>query len=428
VYRQDAGDNGYTNDAWTSLNDTLNTTQPYAATMGSDGVVYAGLQDNGTIRIGTDGVANEVIGGDGFDVAVDPEDSDIAYEEYANGILRVTTNGGVSWSGDVSPTDATGMRFSTPFELDPTDPEHFVYAGSQVWENVNAPSLQPGNWVNVFDLTNPENAPAAAATAIDVEGAVTYAAWCGLPASPPAKSSACNITTGDGHYDPTLFRRGIATNAGSGCKPEKASTECWHQAQSNGLPNRFIQGIEIDPNDPKTVYVAVASFSRHWTYDPASFQPGVVFKSTDAGATFKDITGNMPQTFGSDVLVVGDRLLASTDVGVFATPLADPGEWVPFGTNIPAAVPAIEISTDPQQETVVLATHGRGVWVLDLTGKKVRDRDKGEDKDKDDDRGNGTGGNGQTPATGLPGWVPFAALPLIGGAAGVRRRLRAARE
>lgn len=417
VYKQDADPvAGYTNDAWTSVNaGGINTTQPYAATMGRDGTVYLGLQDNGTAKISPEGVANEVIGGDGFDVAVDPDDSDIAYEEYANGILRVTQNGGVSWSADVSPANATGQRFSTPFELDPTDSAHFVYAGNQVWENTDAPALSASNWTEVFNVTNAENSPDASVTAIDVHDTAAYAAWCGRPATPPAGSSSCNMTTGDGDFDPTLFKRGIATNVAPGCKRAKASSECWRQVQSQGLPNRMVQGIEIDPLDPETVYVAVASYSRHWAYDPAVMQPGVVFRSTDAGVTFQNVSGNLPQTFGSDVLVVRDLLIAATDVGVFATSRANPGEWVPFGTDIPDAVPAIEISTNPQQTTLVLATHGRGVWALPLTGKVTTPPKKNTDK-------GGTGG--KIPSTGLPGWVLAAGTVPLATALLVRRRLR----
>jgi hypothetical protein len=425
AYRQDimvapGPTGGLSNDSWTSLNDTLNTTMPYAAAMGHDGTVYTGLQDNGTAKIQPDGASYEAIGGDGFDVAIDPEDSDVGYEEYASGTFRVTNDGGVTWSGDVKPTGATGMRFSTPFELDPTDSAHMVYGASQVWETTDAPGIAGTSWTNVFDLTNAETAPGAASTAIDVQGDAAYAAWCGLPASPPAGASACNITTGDGNYDAGLMRRGIATNVANGCKAQKASTDCWHQAIASGLPNRFIQGIEIDPHNPKTVYVAMATFSRHWTYDAASLQPGVIFKSTDGGQSFKNISGSgstaLPETFGSDVLVVGQTLIAATDVGVFATPLANPGEWVPMGTGIPAALPAIDISTNPQGTVLVAATHGRGVWAMPLgKGPIVVPPKKPSTRPT------------KMPATGLPAAWALLALVPVSGAVLVRRRLRAAR-
>jgi hypothetical protein len=107
----------------------------------------------------------------------------------------------------------------------------------------------------------------------------------------------------------------------------------------------------------------------------------------------------------------------ATDVGVFATPRDDPGEWVPMGTDIPAAVPAIEISANPQQTKLVLATHGRGVWVLPLTGKPATPP-KG---------GGGDHGGGRIPATGVPAWVVLAGAVPLAAALLVRRRLRAAR-
>jgi hypothetical protein len=292
--------------------------------------------------------------------------------------------------------------------------------------------MSASNWVNVFDVTNPEIAPAAATTAIDTHGTATYAAWCGLPASPPAGASACNITTGDGDYDPTLFRRGIVTNVRPGCTRAKGSTDCWRQVPAKGLPNRLIQGIEIDPKDPNTIYVAVASFSRHWTFDEASMKSGVVFKSTDAGETFTNISGTgltgLPQTFGSDPLVVGNRLLVATDVGVFGTLVSNPGQWVPFGTGIPDAVPAIELSTNPKQTVLVLATHGRGVWTMPLTAVPGNTGGGGDTGGGGGggDTGGGGGGGGKIPSTGAPFWVLLAGLPL-GMALVVRRRLRADR-
>jgi hypothetical protein len=129
--------------------------------------------------------------------------------------------------------------------------------------------------------------------------------------------------------------------------------------------------------------------------------------------------------FGSDALVVGDRLLVATDVGIFGTSRKSPGAWVPFGTGIPEAVPAIEISTNPQQTRLVAATHGRGVWVLDLTGKN-NGGGGGSGGGGSGGGSGGGGGGGVIPTTGLPGWVLVAPLPLLL-ALLVRRRLRAAR-
>ena len=42
-------------------------------------------------------------GCDGFFAAVDPDDSNVAYSEYTNADLRVTTDGGTNWRG-IAPT------------------------------------------------------------------------------------------------------------------------------------------------------------------------------------------------------------------------------------------------------------------------------------------------------------------------------------
>ena len=134
VYKQHlaAGDD-LSNDAWgqgkpqdannkpvAGANDGLNTLQPYDAAMANDGTVYMGLQDNGEAKIEPDGTMYTVFGGDGFFSAVDPANSNVAYEEYTGGDIAVTTDGGKTWN-DIQPSGLTSAQFSTPFEMDPAN-------------------------------------------------------------------------------------------------------------------------------------------------------------------------------------------------------------------------------------------------------------------------------------------------------------------
>ena len=98
----------------------LHTLLPYQASMAKDGTVYAGLQDNGELKITPDGTQYEVYGGDGFDSAVDPDNSKTAYEEYTNGAMSVTTDGGSTWTS-INP-NLTASLFATPFVMDPPTP------------------------------------------------------------------------------------------------------------------------------------------------------------------------------------------------------------------------------------------------------------------------------------------------------------------
>jgi hypothetical protein len=429
VYRQDTSSDptvigGLSSDGWVSRNDTFSISQPYAAAMSRDGTIVAGLQDNGEAKILPGGRADMIYGGDGFDTAIDPDSSSRIYEEYALGQIRRSADGGKTWT-TIEPSDATGPRFSTPFELDPKDAQHLAYGAAQVWETTHAGGVSTSSWVRVFNLdataavtddiglcrtASTPNCPTPdiASTAIDTYGSATYAAFC---------KGGCNITTADGGLDPTLFSGGIATNVKPGCSRAPASTVCWHVAGGIGLPNRFIQGVEIDHADPKTVYAAVSAYSRHFTV--VGEPQGSIFVSHDGGEHFTDISGNLPKTFGEDVQDLGDRIVAATDAGVFAMAKSHPRVWVPFGTGLPA-VPAYDLSLNPQSTKLVLATHGRGVYVLGVkVGKAPTSGGTGGTG------GKGGNGGGSLAGTGLATGVPAVALLLlVTGLALHRRRAR----
>ena len=402
-YRQDVPAGGdYTSNGWRQLSGSgISTMQPHEAVMSGDGVIYTGMQDNGTAKILPNGYAVNFLGGDGFHVAVDPADSDLVFAETQNGGIVRSTTGGKTNPTSIKPSGSTRPQFNTPFEMDPTDPEHLIYAVGEIWATTAASTVGTGSWVNVFDLGAPNSA-----NALDVQGAAVYAAFCGECNALP------NLGEG-GVIDPKIFTGGIATNVKAGCIPKKGAAACWHKAAAKGLPNRYVGGLSISPKDPKTVYAAVSSYRRRFAYQPGQGGEGLVFVSRNGAESFTDITGNLPETFGADVIVVGDRLVAATDHGVFATPVANPGEWVPFGVGVPA-VPAYKLQLNPKGDTLVLATHGRGVWTLPLAAAAAP----------------ATGGGvaapraprGQLPATGLPLWLLGAPVLVAGGLVLRRRR------
>src|SRR3954464_14534622 len=119
--------------------------------MSGDGTIVAGLQDNGGGKILASGGADMIYGGDGFDAAIAPDNSNLIYEEYATGQIRRSSNGGKTWT-TIEPTDATGPRLSTPFEMDPLDSQHIIYGAAQIWETARASSVTTSTWVRVFNL------------------------------------------------------------------------------------------------------------------------------------------------------------------------------------------------------------------------------------------------------------------------------------
>ncbi len=162
IYKQHVdGSTPFDNQHWgTGVNSGMHTTLPYDAAMAKDGTTYAGLQDNGEMKIDPDGRAYTVFGGDGFFSAVDPDNADVAYEEYTGGGVSVTKDGGKTW--DSIDPGLTSPQFSTPFEMDPADANHLIIGGRDIQERLGGPD---GAWKPVFDLGTQKKPGVAAASA-----------------------------------------------------------------------------------------------------------------------------------------------------------------------------------------------------------------------------------------------------------------------
>lgn len=353
----------------------FNTLLPYDVAMAKDGTVWAGLQDNGHMKIKPSGEQFMTFGGDGTFAEVDPDNSDIAFEATPFAVMRATIDGGKTWS-DISPP-ITNSRFINPFEMDPLDSLHLVTAGNEVVETtVGAETgslLGTGlfsDWVQVFDLgtrsrpgdasaepdpLDPSADPLNGMSAIDVHGDAIYVGFCG----------PCDILNAR-----VPFARGLATNVGGSAPPQRGTANGWHIASAHGLPNRFITSVAIDPVDPRTLVVTLGGYSRRWV-PPGTLQDeatlaeigeGHVFKSTDAGETFVDISGNLPDVPATWVTLRGRQVIVGTDVGVFASSTNGGTEYAPL-----VGLPVVPISTmnlkPDNPNMLVAATYGRGIWL-----------------------------------------------------------------
>jgi hypothetical protein len=362
----------FSNDNWSDLNTGLNTLQPYDAAIAKDGTVVAGLQDNGEMKISPDGTENMVFGGDGFYTAIDPSNSQRIVEEYANGAVSGSTDGGKSWQGINPGLDSP--QFATPLQLDPTNADHLLVAGREVEETPYPyaahcypdPSIPYAaceaidNWTTVFDLgtwqssSSPLTSYNRSATAADLVAGRAYVGYCG----------PCSART----Y--AMFKSGIATNVGATTAGSWLTSDGWHFAAAKGLPQRYITWVEIDPSDTtgKTIYVTLGGYSSHWIppgatgEDTSTVGTGHVFVSHDAGETFTDISGDLPDAPADAVLPVNGKLVVGTDVGAFVS--SDGGAtWSILG-DLPA-MPVVRFSIDPSNANrIVAATYGRGVWAF----------------------------------------------------------------
>ena len=323
---------------WRSLNANLRTLQYYGVGVGrvTGGVAVAGgLQDNGTSLLLPEDATGQMgspAGGDGGKIIVDPDNGCNILTEYpAMDLWKIVdcgrSDGSFSAVFDVAPPDA-GARFIAPIIADGANKNHWVVGGQFVWTYANGFAITNGaQWVRAFD-----QGAGRATTALASQGDVVWSAWCG----------PCN---NDG------FARGISTNVGGSWRQLTLPPE---------LPNRYVEGLAIDKTDAtgRTAYVGFSGFSRKWTEGPGAGY-GHLWKTTNGGASWTDVSGNLPDIPVNDVILNNGKIVLATDLGVVAS--ADGGAtWTRLGGNLPYTT-VMDLSIGPDG-LLYAATHGRGIW------------------------------------------------------------------
>src|SRR4051794_19813716 len=221
-------------------NNGFETLLPYSAAMAKDGTVYAGLQDNGQLKILPNGEQHTVYVGDGTNALVEPKNSKNAWDELPLAGINVSTDGGTSWSS-IDPL-LKDPDFVAPMVMDPGDAKHILAAGRDIAETTSGadtttcrpddPSCTPSDtdWKYVFDLGthgHPGDADAEEgdvdapnhASAAWLQGANAYIGFCGD--CDPVKRHR-------------LFHNGIATNVGGSKAPKRGTSDGWHIAEAKG--------------------------------------------------------------------------------------------------------------------------------------------------------------------------------------------------
>jgi photosystem II stability/assembly factor-like uncharacterized protein len=329
---------------WENLNANIRTLQYYSVAVGMvDGgvAVSGGLQDNGGSLLlpedlAGDGTMGSPFGGDGGDTHVDPNDGCKILQEYVFLAMQVTTNcgrsdGTVRSVRDIDPGDPN-PRFIAPFEADAVNPDHWVAGGQYVWLNTRGFAIQSGSqWTPLFN-----NGAGHSTTVVASHDGVIWTAWCG----------PCN---------PESFARGISTNLGGE----------WHQLSLPAdFPRRYISGLAIDPADPTgaTVYIGFNGFSRRWVEGPGA-GVGHLWKTTNGGGTWTDVSGNLPDVPVNDVLLIGTEIVVATDLGVLVSSNGG-ATWSRLGSNLPYTT-TLDVHLGPDGR-IYAATHGRGIWSIVL--------------------------------------------------------------
>jgi hypothetical protein len=137
----------------------------------------------------------------------------------------------------------------------------------------------------------------------------------------------------------------------------------WTNVRAN-LPGMtgevWVSRVEPSHHDPATAYVVLDNHRRD------DMNPHV-FMTRDFGATFRDITGNLPDGIGSYVVnedpVNPNLLFVGTEFGVYAS-IEGGGRWFKLSTGLPD-VAVRDLLIHPRDGDLVAGTHGRSIWILD---------------------------------------------------------------
>jgi photosystem II stability/assembly factor-like uncharacterized protein len=304
--------------------------------------VWGGTQDNGTDRKSTASASwFDVASGDGGQVLVDPNDANFVFGTYF-GITpyRYTDGGAAFFSNQFIQTGINlndRAEFYIPWVQNQQRTDQLFLGTYRLYrtDNAKAPSAGDVRWKPISP---------------DLSSGCTGAA--------PNGGRGCFISAvgvGGGNSVYTGAEDGyvyVSPNA------QVTDTPTWTRLDNGKLPKRPITQIAVDRSNDRIAYVAYAGFNR-----ATPSRPGHVYKTTDGGAHWTDISFNLPDSPVNSIILdpsYANTLYAGTDVGPFVT--HDGGvHWAPLGSGMPDAA-IWQLDLDPSHRVLAAGTHGRGAF------------------------------------------------------------------
>ncbi|MGH8318810.1 MAG: VPS10 domain-containing protein [Steroidobacteraceae bacterium] len=295
-----------------------------------------------------------VVGGDGEYVVPAPSDSNIIYADAEDGAItrfdRKTKQSlfimpylhGPGFVDDLA-TYAQKIRFNwtPPIAVDPRD-ANTVYVGGNVLLQSHDGGL---NWKTISpDLTRNDKSKqqnSGGPIHYDLSGAETYDTLLSIQV---AQSDPSVIWVGSDDGLVSVTRDGGSTWS----KVTPPHAPAWAR----------VYQIDVSPSDPGTAYVAI---DAHELGDNRPY----AYVTTDYGHHWRSIGAGLPDD--ASVMVVradpddSQVLAAGTMTGVWISRDGG-GRWTQLKSNLPT-MPVFDLKF--VRGDLVLATHGRGLWVLD---------------------------------------------------------------
>jgi photosystem II stability/assembly factor-like uncharacterized protein len=318
--------------------------------------VYGGLQDNGSWygpSAAPGGVGNGEWQlsnwGDGFYSFPHPTDPDIIYSESQGGNL-VRHNRRDGQSKDIKPLPEAGepeyrFNWNAPIHVSSNNPERLYFGAQFLFMTED----RGNSWKRISpDLTtndpNRQRQKKSGGFSIDNSGAENNTTIYAIAES-PADEKVIWAGADDGNLQVTADQGQTWTNVAPNIPGLPPFTWC-----SSVEPSHF---------DRNTCY---ATFDGHRTGDMNTY----VFRTTDLGKTWTSLATDGIEGFAHEIredLVSENLLFAGTEFGLYLSPDKG-GSWKRFGNNLPRT-PVHALAVHPRDHALVIATHGRGIYIID---------------------------------------------------------------
>jgi len=321
--------------------------------------VYGGLQDNSSWVGESDypgGITNSrwenMYGGDGFWMFVDPADPDYIYAEYQGGeIGRVNRRTHETRNVKPLPRYREGKlryNWNTPIHVSATR-KGTIYIGAQflfrsrdfgqTWDRIS-PDLTTNDPVK-------QQQEQSGGVTVDNSSAEMHTTIYAIAES-PKNPNVVWVGTDDGNLQLTRDGGKTWTNVARGIK---------------GLPPQaWVSSIDAGHFDEGTVY---ATFDLHMFGDPRPY----AYRSGDYGKTWSALVAPDGPVRGyahviKEDLANPDLLFLGTELGLWVS-LDGGKQWAHYkGGDLPA-VAVRDLAIHPRDHDLVIATHGRGIWIVD---------------------------------------------------------------
>jgi photosystem II stability/assembly factor-like uncharacterized protein len=311
--------------------------------------VYGGLQDNGSVRGPSSKRSGTITfedwqtvgGGDGFFNVVDLVTNRYLYNESQYGSLS-RTDLYTGESRSISQRDqALRHNWSSPIVVSPHDPAVIYHSANKLMKS----TTRGDTWVEASpDLST--NDPSKLVTGKGGDGGIEYCTITALDESPIVRGLLW-VGTDDGNV-------WVTKNVDD--------MKAWTKLNDNikGNPGYWVSHVAASKHQPGTAYVSYTGY-RHDDFRP------FIYKTTDFGQTWTSVAGNLPNKAVNVILEDPKNpnlLFAGVDFGLYVT--IDGGKTWTEMKGLPTQ-PVYDLEIHPRENDLIVATHGRGFFITDIT-------------------------------------------------------------